>query len=235
LLATGPNQLWTWDITKLLRPAKWTYFYLYAILDVFSRYVVGWMVADREGKELAKQFIAATCEKHEIAPGQLTLHADHGSSMKSKPVAFPLADLGVTKTHSRPHVSDDNPFSGSQFKTVKYRPEFPDRRASVRCTTPGAFARSSSPGTTPSIITPVSGCRLRRSCIISAPRKFATSASKPSTRLMPLTRNALSGNLRSRLRCPPRSGSTRHPSLNPARRIQTRKLNKLCRLASQNS
>ena len=118
-------------ITKLLGPAKWTYFYLYVILDVFSRYVVGWMIADREGKELAKQFIAATCEKHGIAPGQLTLHADHGSSMKSKPVAFLLADLGVTKTHSRPHVSDDNPFSESQFKTLKYRPEFPDRFGSL--------------------------------------------------------------------------------------------------------
>ena len=126
LLATAPNQLWSWDITKLLGPAKWTYFYLYVILDVFSRYVVGWMVADREGKELARQFIAETCAKQEIAPGQLTLHADRGSSMRSKPVAFMLADLGVTKTHSRPHVSDDNPYSESQFKTLKYRPEFPD-------------------------------------------------------------------------------------------------------------
>ena len=132
LLATGPNQLWSWDITKLLGPAKWTYFYLYVILDVFSRYVVGWMIADREGKELAKQLIAATCDKHEIAPGQLTLHADRGSSMTSKPVAFLLADLGVTKTHSRPHVSDDNPFSESQFKTLKYRPDFPDRFGSLQ-------------------------------------------------------------------------------------------------------
>lgn len=131
LLATAPNQLWSWDITKLLGPAKWTYFYLYVILDVFSRYVVGWMIADREGKELARQFIAATCAKYRILPGQLTLHADHGSSMKSKPVALLLADLGVTKTHSRPHVSDDNPFSESQFKTLKYRPEFPDRFGSL--------------------------------------------------------------------------------------------------------
>ena len=127
LLATGPNQLWSWDITKLLGPAKWTYFYLYVILDVFSRYVVGWMVADREGKELARRFIADTCGKQQIAPGQLTIHADRGSSMTSKPVALLLADLGVTKTHSRPHVSDDNPFSESQFKTLKYRPDFPDR------------------------------------------------------------------------------------------------------------
>ena len=132
LLATGPNQLWSWDITKLLGPAKWTYFYLYVILDVFSRYVVGWMVADREGKELARQFIAETCAKQDIAPGELTIHADRGSSMTSKPVAFMLADLGVTKTHSRPHVSDDNPFSESQFKTLKYRPEFPDRFGSIQ-------------------------------------------------------------------------------------------------------
>jgi len=132
LLATAPNQLWSWDITKLLGPAKWTYFYLYVILDVFSRYVVGWMLADREGKELARQFIAETCAKQKIAPGQLTIHADRGSSMKSKPVALMLADLGVTKTHSRPHVSDDNPFSESQFKTLKYRPEFPDRFGSLQ-------------------------------------------------------------------------------------------------------
>ncbi len=125
LLATGPNQLWSWDITKLLGPAKWTYFYLYVILDVFSRYVVGWMVAPRESAELAKQLIAETCDKQGIAPGQLTIHADRGSSMTSKPVALLLADLGVTKTHSRPHVSDDNPFSESQFKTLKYRPELP--------------------------------------------------------------------------------------------------------------
>jgi putative transposase len=127
LLATGPNQLWSWDITKLLGPVKWTYFYLYVILDVFSRYVVGWLVADREGKELARHFIAETCRKQQIPAGQLTIHADRGSSMTSKPVAFLLADLGVTKTHSRPHVSDDNPFSESQFKTLKYRPDFPDR------------------------------------------------------------------------------------------------------------
>jgi putative transposase len=127
LLATAPNQLWSWDITKLLGPAKWTYFYLYVILDVFSRYVVGWMVADREGKELAKQFIAETCQKEGIVPGQLNIHMDRGAAMIAKPLAFLLADLGVTKTHSRPHTSDDNPFSESHFKTLKYRPDFPDR------------------------------------------------------------------------------------------------------------
>ena len=131
LLATGPNQVWSWDITKLLGPAKWTYFHLYVILDIFSRNVVGWMVAGRETAELAKRLIAATCEKQGIAAGSLTIHADRGTSMTSKPVALMLADLGVTKTHSRPHVSDDNPYSESQFKTLKYRPEFPDRFGSI--------------------------------------------------------------------------------------------------------
>jgi putative transposase len=127
LLATAPNQLWSWDISKLLGPAKWTYFYLYVILDVFSRYVTGWMVAYRESAELAQRLIEESCKKQYIQPGQLTLHADRGTSMRSKPVALLLADLGVTKTHSRPHVSNDNPFSESQFRTLKYRPEFPDR------------------------------------------------------------------------------------------------------------
>jgi putative transposase len=127
LLATAPNQLWSWDITKLLGPAKWTYFYLYVILDVFSRYVTGWMVAYRESAELAKKLIQETIAKYAIRPGQLTLHADRGRVMRSKPLAFLLADLGVTKTHSRPYVSDDNPYSESQFRTLKYRPDFPDR------------------------------------------------------------------------------------------------------------
>src|SRR5262245_52102391 len=126
LLATAPNQVWSWDITKLLGPVKWTYFYLYVILDIFSRYVVGWMIADGESAELAKRLIGETCRKQNIVPDQLTIHADRGASMTSKPVALLLADLGVTKTHSRPHVSDDNPFSESHFKTLKYRPEFPE-------------------------------------------------------------------------------------------------------------
>jgi putative transposase len=127
LLATAPNQLWSWDITKLRGPAKWTYFYLYVILDVFSRYVVGWMVAPRESADLAKKLIEETCEKQNIQPDQLGLHADRGSAMRSKPVALLLADLSVTKTHSRPYTSNDNPYSESQFRTMKYRPEFPDR------------------------------------------------------------------------------------------------------------
>jgi len=131
LLATGPNELWSWDITKLRGPAKWTWFYLYVILDVFSRYVPGWMVATRESAALAERLIAETVEKEGIVPGQLTIHADRGTSMRSKPVALLLADLGVERTHSRPHVSNDNPFSESQFRTLKYRPTFPDRFGSL--------------------------------------------------------------------------------------------------------
>ena len=131
LLATRPNELWSWDITRLLGPTKWTYYYLYVLLDVFSRYVVGWTVAQRELAALAEQLIAQSCERQQIQPDQLTVHADRGAAMISKPVALLLADLGVTKTHSRPHVSNDNPFSESQFKTMKYRPDFPERFGSV--------------------------------------------------------------------------------------------------------
>ncbi len=127
LLATAPNQVWSWDITKLLGPVKWSYFYLYVILDIFSRYVVGWLVADRESTSLAKVLLGESCQKQSIVPGQLVVHADRGSSMKSEGVALLLANLGVTKTHSRPHVSDDNPFSESHFKILKYRPDFPNR------------------------------------------------------------------------------------------------------------
>jgi putative transposase len=132
LLAVKPNEVWSWDITKLLGPAKWTYFYLYVIIDIYSRCVVGWMIAERESAPLAKRLIQETIEKQKIAAGQLTVHADRGSSMKSGLVAQMLADLGVTKTHSRPHVSDDNPFSESQFKTMKYRPQFPERFGSIQ-------------------------------------------------------------------------------------------------------
>jgi len=131
LVATQPNRVWSWDITKLRGPAKWTYYYLYVILDIYSRYVVGWMVATRESKILAERLFAETIRKQGIDRDQLTIHADRGSSMTSKPVAFLLADLGVTKSHSRPHVSNDNPHSESQFRTLKYRPDFPDRFASI--------------------------------------------------------------------------------------------------------
>jgi putative transposase len=131
LLATAPNQVWSWDITKLLGPVKWSYCSLYVMLDIFSRDVVGWMIAPAESAGLAQRLIKDTCEKQQIGAGQLTLHADRGSSMTSKPVAWLLADLGITKTHSRPSTSDDNPFSEAQFKTLKYRPDFPERFGSL--------------------------------------------------------------------------------------------------------
>jgi putative transposase len=127
LVATEPNSVWSWDITKLHGPEKWTYFYLYVILDIFSRYVVGWMLARAERAELAKRLIAETIASQRVAKDQLTLHSDRGSPMTAKPTAHLLADLGITKSHSRPHVSNDNPYSESQFRTLKYRPEFPDR------------------------------------------------------------------------------------------------------------
>jgi putative transposase len=132
LLATAPNQLWSWDITKLKSVVKWTYFYLYVVLDIFSRYVVGWMVATRETAALARQLLLESCLKQSIRMDQLTIHSDRGPAMTSKPVALLLADLGVTRSLSRPHVSNDNPFSESQFKTLKYCPEFPERFGSLQ-------------------------------------------------------------------------------------------------------
>jgi len=127
LLAERPNELWSWDISKLKGPAKWTYFYLYVILVVFSRYVVAWTLQHRENGQLAKALIEQATEQQQITPRVLTLHADRGGPMRGKPVAFLLADLGVIRTHSRPYTSSDNPYSEAHFKTLKYRPEFPDR------------------------------------------------------------------------------------------------------------
>lgn len=127
LLAESPNRVWSWDITKLMGPAKWSYFYLYVIIDIFSRRVVGWHIADAETATLFKPLIDETVRKHDIPSGQLTLHADRGGPMKAKATALLLADLGVTKSHSRPYTSNDNPFSESCFKTLKYQPQFPKR------------------------------------------------------------------------------------------------------------
>jgi len=132
LLASQPNQVWSWDITKLHGPVnKWTYFYLYAIVDIYSRYVPGWLVATRESAELAERLLGDTIAKQAIGTDQLTIHSDRGTSMASKPAALLLADLGVTKSHSRPHCSNDNPYSEAQFKTLKYRPEFPEHFGSL--------------------------------------------------------------------------------------------------------
>lgn len=131
LLATGPNQVWSWDITKLLGPQKWTYFHLYVVMDIFSRYVVGWMVATHESAQLAKRLVSDACDREGISSGQLTIHSDRGPSMTSKSLALLYADLGVTKSLNRPYTSNDNPFSEAQFKTLKYRPGFPDRFGSI--------------------------------------------------------------------------------------------------------
>lgn len=131
LVAYGPNQTWSWDITKLLGPAKWTYYYLYVVIDIFSRYVPGWLLATRERSELAEDLLSQSIRKQHITADQLTIHSDRGPSMASKTVALLLSDLGVTKSHSRPHCSNDNPYSEAQFKTLKYRPAFPDRFGSI--------------------------------------------------------------------------------------------------------
>jgi putative transposase len=132
LLATRPNELWSWDITKLKGPVKWTYFYLYVLLDVFSRYVVGWTVAACESAAIAKQLIEESCEKQGIEPGQLTVHADRGPAPASKSLALLYADLGVGKSHSRPYTSTDNPYSEAHFRTFKYRPDFPERFGAIQ-------------------------------------------------------------------------------------------------------
>ena len=157
LVATGPNQTWSWDITKLLGPKKWTYFYLYVVLDIFSRYAVGWMVADRENSALAGRLIEQTCHKQGVQPQVLTLHSDRGAPMTSKCTAQLLADLGITRSLSRPHVSDDNPFSEAQFKTLKYHPRLPPDDSTIS-TPPSPSAGRSSLGTTPSTAMVESPC-----------------------------------------------------------------------------
>jgi putative transposase len=132
LLATAPNQLWSWDITKLRGPVRLCYYYLYAMLDVFSRYIVGWMVAEHESAALAEELIVAACTNQRIQRDQLTIHSDRGAPMTAKPIAVLMSDLGITKSHSRPHVSDDNPYSEAQFRTLKYCPTYPDRFGSLQ-------------------------------------------------------------------------------------------------------
>lgn len=131
LLATGPNQVWTWDITKLPGPAQWVYFCLYVVLDLFSRFVVGWLIAQHESAALAEHLIAESCARQQILTNQLSLHSDRGAPMTAKPLALLFADLGVTQSLARPHTPNDNPYSEAQFKTVKYHPTFPERFGSV--------------------------------------------------------------------------------------------------------
>jgi transposase InsO family protein len=204
LLATGPRELFTWDITKLRGPARGTHYHLYVILDVFSRYVPGWMVAGRESAELAERLIAGTAAKEGITPGQLTIHADRGTSMRSKDVALLLADLGIERSHSRPHVSNDNPFSESQFRTLKYRPTFPDRFGS-----PGPSAPGSSPGTTPSTATAGSASSPRPTSMLDGHPRSPRRGPSPSTLpTPPIPRGSSAGHRRHRS-SRARSGSTR--------------------------
>ena len=206
LVANGPNAVWSWDITKLRGPAKWTYYYLYVILDIFSRYVVGWMVASRESAALAEVLIAQTCAKQGIDRDQLTIHADRGSSMTSKPVAFLLADLGVTQSHSRPHVSNDNPFSEAQFKTLKYRPDFPGRFGSIEdarahCQDFFGWYNDEHRHTGLGLHTPAD-------VHYGLAEQSATSAPAYSTPPTPHTRNGSSANRPNRRRSPKPRGST---------------------------
>ena len=207
LVATAPNQVWSWDITKLLGPVKWTFYYLYVLLDIYSRYVVGWMVAMLESAVLANRLISESCAKQNILPNQLTLHADRGSSMTSKPVALLLADLGLTKSHSRPHVSNDNPYSEAQFRTLKYRPDFPARfggleHARAFCHDFFTYYNTQHRHSGLGLLTPESVHYGR------------------ADELIP---NALSKDRHSHLRCPPRSGST-HPTPRTETVIQKRLL-----------
>ena len=196
------------DITKLLGPTKWTYFHLYVVLDIFSRYAVGWMVADRENSVLAGRLIEETCHKQGVQPQVLTLHSDRGAPMTSKCTAQLLADLGVTRSLSRPQVSDDNPFSEAQFKTLKYHPGFPGRFHDITAAT--AFCRTFFPGTTPSIAMAGSRCSPRTTCIIIEPGACWTSAGGPFKPPGPVIPNASFEASQNQTPFPKRSGSI-HP------------------------
>ena len=190
LVATKPNEVYSWDITKLHGPAKWTYYYLYSIIDIYSGYVPGWMLARAERASLAEALMAETIDKQGIGAGELTIHSDRGSPMIAKPVAHLLADLGVTKSHSRPHTSNDNPYSESHFRTLKYRPDFP--RPSGPSRTPTTTVDGSSLGTTRTTGIRVSGFTPQPTSTTDEPSWSEHSAGRYSTSLTPPTRNASS-------------------------------------------
>jgi putative transposase len=220
LLATAPNQVWSWDITKLKGAAKWSYFHLYVIIDIFSRCVVGWMVAHREATELAKRLISESCARQNIQEGALTIHADRGSSMTSKGVEQLLVDLGVTKTHSRPHVSNDNPYSEAHFKTLKYRPTFPAQFGSLEDAR--SFCPRFSTGTTMSIITPVSRYLLRLAFITAKRPRLSKNAIKSYKTLLNRDLYALKIAFQPLNLSQRPLGLTRHRHL-PRRNLKTRK------------
>ena len=206
LIATTPNSVWSWDITKLHGPAKWTYYYLYVILDIYSRYAVGWMLARVERAELSKRLITDTIVKQGVAKDQLTLHSDRGSPMIAKPVAHLLADLGVTKSHSRPHVSNDNPYSESQFRTFKYRPDFPDRFGSFEDAAP--TVPDSSAGTTTTTGIRASACTLRLMSTTAGPKRSEIDVEWSSWTLTPSTPSGSFANPRPHRPSRPSCGST---------------------------
>ena len=217
LLATRPNAVWSWDITKLLGPVKWTWFYLYVILDIYSRYVPGWLLARAERALLAERLLADTIAKQAVDRGQLTIHADRGASMASKPVAFLLADLGVTKSHSRPHCSNDNPSSEAQFKTLKIDPSSPIGSAPSRTPTPSA--PGSSAGTTASTAILGSASTPPPMSTTAVPNRSAPSGPWCWTRPTPPIPNGSSTSLRHRLRCQQWRGSTNPRRTRSAQRI----------------
>jgi putative transposase len=206
LLATKPNEVYSWDITKLLGPVKWTYYYLYVLLDIYSRYVPGWMLAHAENAHLAKALLADTATKQHITSGQLTIHADRGSPMTAKPVAFLLASLGVTKSHSRPHCSNDNPYSESQFRTMNIGPPSPTASAASRTPTPSVAG--SSAGTTTSTATPASGSTPPPTSTTAAPSWCGPGGLTCSPPPTPSILSALSASRPNHRRCPRQSGST---------------------------
>ena len=213
LVATGPNQTWSWDITKLLGPKKWTYFYLYVVLDIFSRYAVGWMVADRENSALAGHLIEQTCHKQGVQPQVLTLHSDRGAPMTSKCTAQLLADLGVTRSLSRPQVSDHNPFSEAQFKTLKYHPSFPGRFHDL--TAAIAFCRSFFPWYNTEHRHAGIAMLTQMMSIIIEPTACWNSVSGPFKPPGPITLNASFEGSHNPTPFPKRSGSTHPRQLQP--------------------
>ena len=209
LLAAAPNQVWSWDITKLKGRAKWTCFHLYVILDIFSRLVVAWLIAEREDADLAQQLIADSVARHDIERGSLTLHADRGTSMRSKPVAALLVDLGIAKSHSRPYVSDDNPYSEAQFKTLKYQPDFPScfgciEDAQAHCQAFFAWHTSAHRHSGIGYMTPHSVHHGQAEQLRGVRQAVLDDAFQATPKTLQATPT------KTPLRCPPQSGSTHH-------------------------
>ena len=223
LVARRPLVVWSWDITKLKGPRRGDYYDLYVIMDIFSRYVVAWLCRPCESGELAKELIADALARHRVSPGQLTLHADRGTSMTSNPVVELLAILGVGRSHSRPHVSNDNPYSESQFKTLKYCPAFPERFGCIEDAR--AFCDTFFTTTTTSTATPASATTPRRRSTTAPPPRSAPNDRSPSTPPTPPTPPGSGTADPNRRSCPPSPGST-NPTEDLAQNRMTRRVSK---------